>query len=521
MNLGKLIRKWKNRNLPSPKDNDFFVNKWCNDPSNAFYNRHDVWNKIDVMCETMSIDEVLKWSMKELGIKSHIFNQTTTETKKKVIKGNYPLSLLKDYPIYDNSTYAKQKMKQLNETLDNFFLAATVVNYKDSYSQISYDVKLQGKTSVQQIKNRKEDIRVNLDIDTIDFSNSNGYLNIIIPTKQKSIVGSKMVLEMASKNIPLGLSFDGNAVDFNLARDKHLIIGGSTGGGKTVLIHHIICSILFKYSPRQIKLFLADFKRVSLHKYNSIPHLLKPCITDENEFIQALTYIEEVIKERQEIFKQRDIEELPQDMERIVFAVDELGIVIQNKEIKEKLYMSLSEARAFGIHFILATQTPTKEIISTILRNNIPSRIALKVENSDISKVMINKSGAEELSGEGDMYFMDGKGNTTRLQGAYITNDEVLKVTKALEGETNYIKAEVKKDLDKLFYEFGKFCINEGRASEQLFRDTYIDNYSRANKIIKQLRDEGVISEYDSSERKSHILMTLEDFEREYGNETS
>ncbi len=389
-------------------------------------------------------------------------------------------------------------------------------------------------------------------------------VGIEIPNDSRATVGayeiigspefqnSKYILPMA-----LGKDVAGNVMVASLEKSPHLLISGTTGSGKSVTLHTIIISLLYKHGPDSLKFILVDPKMVELPVYNNIPHLLTPVITDAKKTILALRWAVKEMDRRLEVMSEDgvrniadyhkkvvkaykgDKENAPEPIPYIVFVIDELSDIMQQfpKELEAGIVSIAQKARAAGIHLILSTQRPSVDVVTGLIKANIPTRIALRVSSSTDSKTIIGKGGAEKLLGQGDMLLMaEGMNKATRLQSVFISDAEVKAIVKFLKKAYKTLLNEdislqpeneviIKKeqevvampsqeidfneddfDLDSLFQQAVDEVIATGKASTSYLQRRLSIGYSRAAKIIDQLEEKGIVGPANGSKPRNVLI---------------
>lgn len=384
-------------------------------------------------------------------------------------------------------------------------------------------------------------------------------VGIEIPNTTKTTVGLATLLgseeyQESEKSllISLGKGISGKSYFANLAKAPHMLIAGATGSGKSVTIHAIITSLLFRNSPENLKFIMIDPKRVELTLYNKIPHLLTPVITDAKKAILALKWAAKEMSRRYDVLQKNEVrdidsyhktilspaierkkknkeEALPESMPYLVIVLDELADIMQTypRELESAIVRLAQMSRAVGIHLILSTQRPSVNVITGLIKANVPSRIALQVSSQIDSRTILDTSGAEKLLGAGDMLYMGGEmSKPQRLQSAYITETEVKRVVKYLAdaykdeimGEINLTTPEVGSDAifsselgsddsdledeDELLGQAKEIVIQSGKASTSWLQRKLSIGYSRAAKLIDQLEAKGIVGPANGSKAR-------------------
>ena len=331
----------------------------------------------------------------------------------------------------------------------------------------------------------------------------------------------------------------------DIAKMPHALIAGATGSGKSVCINTIISSIIYKAKPSEVKLVMVDPKVVELSVYNGIPHLLIPVVTDPRKAAGALAWAVQEMDNRYNVFAQKGVRDLKGynaliekeegigKLPQIVIIIDELAdlMMVAAKEVEDSICRLAQKARAAGMHLIIATQRPSVDVITGIIKANIPSRIAFAVSSQVDSRTILDQIGAEKLLGKGDMLFYpSGAPKPTRIQGAFVSDDEVEKIVSFVKsnGEAKYSEdilesiensnktdkeiaeeADSDDDTDPLLMEAIDVVVETGQASTSFIQRRFKVGYARAGRIIDQMEERGVISGYQGSKPRQ-VLMTPE-----------
>lgn len=392
-------------------------------------------------------------------------------------------------------------------------------------------------------------------------------VGIEVPNSAKATVGLASLLASPEYTdspkpllVALGKDISGKANFANIAKMPHVLIAGTTGSGKSVTIHALVTSLLFRNSPEQLRFIMVDPKRVELTLYNGIPHLLTPVITDAKKAILSLKWAAKEMERRYDILqaekvrdlasyheniyfpardaaqkrkKSDDDDELPEPLPYIVIIIDELADIMQAypRELEAAVVRLAQMSRAVGIHLILSTQRPSVNVITGLIKANVPSRIALQVASQIDSRTILDQVGAEKLLGSGDMLFLSGElSKPTRIQSAFLTEEEVKKVTDYLRkqhdaqeldsidlsgdakesGSDAFFEASVDDDDDDLYEEAREIVVSAGKASTSYLQRRLRIGYSRAARLIDLLEERGVIGPADGS-RPREILAGKEE----------
>lgn len=461
-----------------------------------------------------------------------------------------PLSLLSP----DKGTKAdrgdiKENAAIIESTLDSFGIRAKVAEVNGGPAITQYAIKIAEGTKLSKVKALQTDLALALAAPT-------GQIRIEAPIPGRNLVGIEipnrspeyvtlseimshpdMKKEKSRLAVGLGLGVSGNPAVADIKKMPHILVAGSTGSGKSVCINTIITTLLFRNSPQELRFILVDPKRVELTGYNGIPHLLTPVIVDTERVIAALQWATKEMDKRYKMFAEvgaRNIEDYNEQsgfiaLEYIVIVIDELADIMLTAPSKvEDLIVRLAQmARATGIHLVIATQRPSVNVITGLIKANIPARIAFNVTSMIDSRVIIDSPGAEKLLGRGDMlYVPSDKPLPTRIQGTYVTNKEIkalIDFLKASGQEAVEYKAEVTEkyleteteakgdtERDPLFTEAAGVVMAAGKASTSYLQRKMSLGYNRAAKIMDQLEKAGVIGQAEGVKPRSILITNLE-----------
>lgn len=362
--------------------------------------------------------------------------------------------------------------------------------------------------------------------------------------------------------VPLGKAVDGSIKTFNLAKMPHILVAGSTGSGKSVAVNGIIASILMKALPSQVKFLMIDPKMVELDVYNDIPHLLIPVVTNPRKAARALQKIVDEMESRYELFRRvgsRNIEgynakvdafnaesqEKQQTLPLIVVIVDELAdlMMVASKEVEDAIIRIGQKARAAGIHMILATQRPSVDVISGLIKANVPSRVAFAVSSGTDSRTILDSNGAEKLLGRGDMLFKPiDENHALRLQGAFLSDEDVASVVSFIKDQASadyddtFDPGEVAEDDarsfdgnsaaavtdsgDPLFEEAKQLVVEYQKASASMLQRRLSTGFNRATRIMEELEAAGIIGPAEGTKPRKVLLTHLDDAANETARES-
>ena len=445
---------------------------------------------------------------------------------------------------------------RLQKTLYSFGVSAKVENVTVGPAITRYELKPAEGVRVSKIANLADDIALNLAAETIRIEApipGKQAVGIEVPNKQKEMVGLREVIESeAFKNndsklsVALGKDVAGSAVIANIAKMPHVLIAGSTGSGKSVCINTIITSIIYNSKPSEVKLVMVDPKVVELSVYNGIPHLLIPVVTDPKKAAGALAWAVQEMDNRYNLFAEKGVRDLvgynkaaehegSGKLPQIVIIIDELAdlMMVAAKEVEESICRLAQKARAAGMHLVIATQRPSVDVITGLIKANVPSRIAFAVSSQVDSRTILDQVGAEKLLGKGDMlYFPSGASKPTRVQGAFVSDEEVEQIVNFVKSNGTAVYSEdildtienggkdeqiknlaadqtAEDDTDPFLQDAIDTVVETGQASTSFIQRKFKVGYARAGRIIDQMEERGVISGYQGSKPRE-VLWTLE-----------
>lgn len=432
--------------------------------------------------------------------------------------------------------------KLLEETLENFGVNAKVNKIRIGPAVTQFEIQPDIGVKVSKIINLQNDIALNLAAKDIRIEApipGKSAVGIEVPNSVISMVTLREVLKKRTSSNPLevalGKDISGTPIMAELNKMPHLLVAGSTGSGKSVCINGIIISILMNAKPHEVKLMMVDPKMVELNVYNGIPHLLAPVVTNPQKASDALNKIVSEMERRYDLFSHtntRNIEAYNQYLERetdghkavqklpyIVVIIDELAdlMMVASKDVEASITRIAQMARAAGIHLIIATQRPSVDVITGIIKANIPSRIAFSVSSQTDSRTIIDGQGAEKLLGRGDMLFLpSGRSKPIRVQGAFLSDNEVNDVVESI---TSQMKANYEKSImnqptetkeveseDELYPDAKWFVIEEQRASASLLQRQFRIGYNRAARLVDDLEANGVIGPSSGSKPRAVLI---------------
>lgn len=464
-----------------------------------------------------------------------------------------PITLLNKPPASSkqgaNSSVLRDKAIKLEETLRSFNVDARVINVTQGPSVTQYEVQPALGVKVSSIVKLADDIALNLEAKNIRIEApipGKAAVGIEIENDTRSMVtlrevlGSQVFKNSSSKiSFALGRDIYGNDIVGDIKEMPHLLVAGSTGSGKSVCINSIILSILYKAKPEDVKLVLIDPKAVELGNYNGIPHLLIPVVTKPEKAAAALNWAVAEMTERYNKFADANVRDLksyndvmqkleqPEGMmPQIVIIIDELADLMMSapSQVEESITRLAQMARAAGMHLIVATQRPSVDVVTGLIKSNIPSRIAFKVASQIDSRTILDGAGAEKLAGKGDMLYAPNGEDRRRVQGVFVSNDEinaVIDFVKAQGGTAEYASDVINRientasgapsglddDGDELLPEVIELVVTSGQASASMLQRRFRIGYNRAARIIDMLEARGIIGPPDGS-RPRQVLMT-------------
>ncbi|RQD75442.1 MAG: DNA translocase FtsK [Candidatus Syntrophonatronum acetioxidans] len=439
---------------------------------------------------------------------------------------------------------ALERAKTLEGTLNNFGVKVRNIEVYSGPTVTRYELQPAKGVKVSRIVNLADDLALSLAAPGVRIEApipGKSAVGIEVPNKIISPVYLRSVLEdpefmnsESSLAIGLGKDLYGNAVIADLGKMPHLLIAGATGSGKSVCLNSLITSILFKARPEEVKFLMIDPKYVELNAYNGIPHLLAPVISDKKKASTALKKMVKEMNERYEKFAQegvRDIisyndmmkqeEELKKVLPYIVVVIDELAdiMLVAPQEVEDAIARLAQMARAAGIHLVLATQRPSVNVITGVIKANITTRIAFAVSSNTDSRVILDRVGAEKLIGQGDMlYHPVGIQKPVRIQGAFISEQEVKRIVNFIkeqgvsQEEEKIIpypeeeEAGEKGDVDEVFLEAVKEVVNSGQASISFLQRRFHIGHVRAGRIIDEMEKMGIVSSYQGSKARKVMI---------------
>lgn len=494
------------------------------------------------------------------------------EKKAPVTSANYqfpPVSLLKKGKSSNNINSNKaltDLARRLEQTLLSFGVKVTVNNVTCGPSVTRFELLPEVGTKVSKITSLEDDIKMNLAAATIRIEApipGKAAIGIEIPNEKtqpvllRDLIESYELKEHPSKiAFAAGKNISGKVIVGDIGKFPHMLVAGTTGSGKSVYTNSIIMSILYRATPEEVRLIVIDPKVVEFQVYDGIPHLLIPVVTDPKKASGALNWAVGEMNNRYNLFAEqrvRDLkdynekilnmpvpegEEAPKPLPQIVIIIDELAdlMMVAKNEVETSIVRIAQLARAAGIHMIIATQRPSVDVVTGLIKANMPSRTSLRVSTGTDSRVVIDQTGAEKLLGNGDMLFYPaGFKYPERVQGAYVTTEEIENTVEFLKEHNKKVEYDqaiedsmnaaasggaadttsmgVSDELDSYFVDAGKYIIDKNKASIGNLQRVFKIGFNRAARIMDQLCDAGVVGE-EQGTKPREVLMSLEEFEQ-------
>lgn len=461
-----------------------------------------------------------------------------------------PINLLNSV-TNKNDKRSKQKVlqnaKQLEQTLRDFGVDAAINQVTVGPTITRYEIQPRPGVKVSKIVNLTDDIALSLAAKSIRMEApipGKSAIGIEVPNDEAHMVGIKEIIESNEfKSFPspvamgLGKDVSGNIIIGDIAKMPHLLIAGSTGSGKSVCVNTLITSIIYKSKPNEVKLMLIDPKVVELANYNGIPHLLIPVVTDPKKAANALCWAVTEMNRRYKLFAETQVKDITSYNEKtdnplpkIVIIIDELAdlMMVSANEVEDYVCRLAQMARAAGMHLIVATQRPSVDVITGVIKANIPSRIAFAVSSQTDSRTIIDMGGAEKLLGKGDMLFYPlGASKPKRLQGAFISEEESEKVieyvkkqaenivgnapyVEQIEASISNISIEKDSDVDEFLFDAIEFVVSNEQASASMLQRKFKIGFNRAARLIDDMEERGIIGPSEGSKPRKVLISKQE-----------
>ena len=459
----------------------------------------------------------------------------------------------------------KENSRRLNETLESFNIAAHIVNVTRGPSVTRYEVELEKGVKLSKLTNCADDIALSLGASGVRIAPVPDKISVVgieVPNRAVTMVSLREVIDSNEFNNSKGLStfavgkdIGGSCIIGNIAKMPHMLIAGTTGSGKSVCMNSIIISLLYKASPEDVKLIMVDPKMVELANYNGIPHLMIPVVTDPKKAAGALQWAVTEMMRRYRTMSDAGVRDLESynsivtaeggtKVPQLIVIIDELAdlMMVAAKEVEDSICRIAQMGRASGVHLVIATQRPSADVITGLMKANIPSRIAFSVASAMESRIILDTQGAEKLVGKGDMLFAPiGNGKPLRVQGCFVTDAEVLAVTSYVKEHfvADYDQT-VLADIEKKAQQTGKktapvtaadpepnmdelegdellpqavdVVLETGQASVSMLQRRLKLGYARAARIVDEMEEKGIVGPFQGSKPRN-ILVTKEQWE--------
>ena len=491
------------------------------------------------------------------------------EEAKAAVKPPYsfpPIQLLKMPPRsgVSGTEEMKENSRRLNETLESFNIAAHIVNVTRGPSVTRYEVELEKGVKLSKLTNCADDIALSLGASGVRIAAVPGKISVVgieVPNRAVTMVSLREVIDSDAFRTSKGLStfavgkdIGGSCIIGNIAKMPHMLIAGTTGSGKSVCMNSIIISLLYKATPEDVKLIMVDPKMVELANYNGIPHLMIPVVTDPKKAAGALQWAVTEMMRRYKTMSDAGVRDLEsynsivaaeggQKVPQLIVIIDELAdlMMVAAKEVEDSICRIAQMGRASGVHLVIATQRPSADVITGLMKANIPSRIAFSVASAMESRIILDTQGAEKLVGKGDMLFAPiGSGKPLRVQGCFVTDAEVLAVTTYVKDNfvADYdqgVLADIEKkaqqtgkkaaasaadpepnadelDGDELLPQAVDVVLETGMASVSMLQRRLKLGYARAARIVDEMEEKGIVGPFQGSKPRN-ILITKEQWE--------
>ena len=478
-----------------------------------------------------------------------------------------PVELLKQGSgaAHDGTEEMRQNAERLNDTLKSFGIEASIINVTRGPSVTRYELELSRGVKLSKVTNLADDIALALGASGVRIAAIPEKISVVgieVPNRVVSTVLARDVIDSpefakskSKVSFAVGKDIGGNRIIGDIGRLPHLLIAGTTGSGKSVCMNSLIISLLYKAKPEEVKLIMVDPKMVELGIYNGIPHLLIPVVTDPKKAAGALQWAVTEMMRRYRMMADAGVRDLDsfnkqakatgefETMPQIVVVIDELAdlMLVAAKEVEESICRVAQMGRAAGMHLVIATQRPSADVITGLMKANIPSRIAFAVASAMESRIILDTAGAEKLVGKGDMLYAPlGQGKPKRVQGCFITDDEVQEVVTFIKrSNTAEYSDEVMAEIDKKAAESGKgkdtqsqnaavdspegdgdemlpaaveVILETGQASVSMLQRRLKLGYARAARIMDEMEERGIVGHFEGSKPRQ-LLITKEQWQ--------
>ncbi|HKL10330.1 MAG TPA: DNA translocase FtsK [Clostridia bacterium] len=478
-----------------------------------------------------------------------------SEINKPGVSENYRQYRLPDMKLLDKTPEIGKEMdkksvlkkaKNLERILDDFGVDAKVIQVSRGPTITRYEIQPKPGVKVSRIVSLSDDIALNLAARNIRIEApipGKAAVGIEVPNDGNSLVGLREIInsnnfkeKKEGLNFALGKDISGNPIVSDLTEMPHLLIAGATGSGKSVCVNALITSLLFAKRPDEVKFLMIDPKVVELNQYNGIPHLIMPVVTDPQKSASALNWIVNEMNERYKIFAETNVRDIKsynksrdhESMYQIVVIIDELSdlMMVAPSQVEDAICRIAQMARAAGIHLIVATQRPSVDVITGIIKANIPSRIAFAVSSQADSRTILDMGGAEKLLGKGDMlHYPVGQSKPRRIQGVFVSDSETKRVLNHIKSQVDEVEYEeipaetfVKDNVDEtdeLLPEIVETVAAMEQISISMLQRRYRIGYNRAARIIDELENRGIVSKSDGKKPRN-VLINEEDLGTDY-----
>ncbi|MDO5515811.1 MAG: DNA translocase FtsK, partial [Staphylococcus xylosus] len=424
-----------------------------------------------------------------------------------------------------DESWIEDKKQELNEAFYYFNVPAEVQNVTEGPSVTRFELSVEKGVKVSRITALQDDIKMALAAKDIRIEApiaGTSLVGIEVPNQNSTIVNLRSIIEEpAFKNseskltVAMGLRINNEPLLMDISKTPHALIAGATGSGKSVCINSILMSLLYKNHPEELKLLLIDPKMVELAPYNDLPHLVSPVITDVKAATQSLKWAVDEMERRYKVFAKYHVRNITafnkkatyeDRMPKIVIVIDELAdlMMMAPQEVEQSIARIAQKARACGIHMLVATQRPSVNVITGLIKANIPTRVAFMVSSSVDSRTILDSGGAERLLGYGDMLYLgSGMNKPIRVQGTFVSDEEIDDVVDFIKEqrdpeylfeEKELLKKTESQPQDDLFDDVCQFMLNEGHISTSLIQRHFQIGYNRAARIVDQLEQLGYVS---------------------------
>jgi len=469
-----------------------------------------------------------------------------------------PIDFLSDakYNASDDATEElRSRSQKLNDTLQSFGIEAKIINVTRGPSVTRYEMQLDRGVKISRLTSLQDDIALALGASSVRIAPipDKSAVGIEVPNKVvqtvyiRDVLTSREMANMKSKiAFAIGKDIAGACIVGDIGKMPHMLIAGTTGSGKSVCINSIIVSILYRATPEEVKMIMIDPKMVELGNYNGIPHLLIPVVTDYKKASGALNWAVVEMERRYKLLSENGVKDLASynkiaeangdmKMPQIVIIIDELADLMMTaaKEVEESICRIAQKARAAGMHLIIATQRPSADVLTGLMKSNIPSRIAFTVSSQIESRIILDTGGAEKLIGRGDMLYSPiGIGKPVRVQGCFLSSEEIDRVVEFIKASgtaeysqeiLDHIENSVQEEkggkgdpfddeADEMFFEAVDVVMDTQQASASMLQRKLKLGYARAARIIDQMEERGIIGGYEGSKPRT-ILISKTDWQ--------